>query len=371
MPTDPTSSFPTPVAESSEGQLLIPFNKRLQFIVFFILITGLGYLVGRAISRTLTAQFDSIAFQHNKIYWAYESLQHNEVSGSFFNAAIEGAIIGIGQWFLLRRYLPSWLWIVANSIGNGFSVFMLTLWNIWFIPVFLGIIEKPEGSNISIYLLTIISVTVSCFCFALLGLAQLLALRQKLRASWRWAFVPVLGIFISKILLLPFNFVQYHSYVWLAFLFHVLINPVVIGASLGATEAISLSTLSRKASKINPSSDLTTDSFLTLVPEITDSRQIKILSQKLFSQINQAWKTETTSVQELIYLVAMAKDGSIVAYQPINQAAVDYINQTPLADLVDTSSFPSPDGTYQEPLARFQVLFIPPGSIKIRSWRAK
>lgn len=372
MPPDPTSSFPTPIPESSVRQLLIPLSKRLKFVVFFTLITGLGYLVGASISRSLTHQFDPIAFHHNKIYWAFVSLQRNEVSGSFINGAIQGAIIGIGQWVLLRRYLPSWLWIVATSIGHGFSLFMLILCNIWFLSVF----PQPEKSTAFFIILNFFLAIIKIFCFVLLGLAQLLVIRQEVKCPWWWTFVPVMGnlvgILVSLIFLLPFIFTpQGYSSIWFTVLVQPLIVPVILGGTMGATEAISLSTLSKKASNIKFSSDLVPNSLLTLAPEITDSRQIKILSKKLFTQINQAWKTETTSVQDLIYLVAMSQDGSILSYQPINQAAVDYMNQIPLADLVDTSSLPSPDRTYQEPLAKFQVVFIPPGSIKIRSWRAK
>jgi hypothetical protein len=295
-------------------------------------------------------------------------LQHNEVFGSFVNGVIQGAIIGIGQWFLLRKYLPSWLWIVAASIGYGFSLFMLNLCNIWFLPNFF----EPETWGNSFIILGCIVAIIKVFCWVLLGLAQLLVIRQEVRVPWWWTFVPVIGNLICFFLVLPFIFLaQSNSYIGFSFIFQRFINPLVLGAIMGATEGLSLSTLSKKASDINSSSCFIPNSLLTLAPDISDSRQIKILSKKLFTQINQAWKTETTSTQELIYIVGMAQDGTIVAYQPINQAAVDYINQTPLADLVGTFPLPSLDATYQESLAKFQVVFVPPGSIKIRPWRTK
>jgi len=40
-------------------------------------------------------------------------------------------------------------------------------------------------------------------------------------------------------------------------------------------------------------------------PEITDSSQIDALNQKLYKQVNQAWKTRSTLEQDLIYRVGV------------------------------------------------------------------
>jgi len=62
-------------------------------------------------------------------------------------------------------------------------------------------------------------------------------------------------------------------------------------------------------------------------PQITDSSQIDALNQKLYNQVNQAWKTRSTVEQDLIYRVVTA-DGSIVGYKSVNAAASDAIEQT-------------------------------------------
>jgi hypothetical protein len=109
------------------------------------------------------------------------------------------------------------------------------------------------------------------------------------------------------------------------------------------------------------------EAALTSAPEITDPNQLDSLSKKLYDQINQAWKTDSTFDQDLIYRVGMSQDGAIIGYKPVNQAATDNAKQTPLLDLLYIPAEGS--AVTQEPLAQFKVVFTSKGALEVSPWK--
>ena len=112
------------------------------------------------------------------------------------------------------------------------------------------------------------------------------------------------------------------------------------------------------------SSDL--EKTVAAAPEITDSSQIDALNQKLYKQVNQAWKTRSTLEQDLIYRVGVTADGSIVGYKSVNAAASDAIEQTPLPNLLDNPA--ASPATTQQALAQFRVVFTDNGVLQVSPW---
>ncbi len=110
------------------------------------------------------------------------------------------------------------------------------------------------------------------------------------------------------------------------------------------------------------------EAILTSAPEITDPSQVESLGKKLYDQIDQAWKTRAGVSQELVYRLGVGKDGAIVGYRPVNEAAIQSVKQTPLLDLL---YIPNP-GTNpsQESIAQFRVIFTPQGQLKVTPWNA-
>ncbi|NJM69314.1 MAG: DUF4335 domain-containing protein [Scytonema sp. RU_4_4] len=103
--------------------------------------------------------------------------------------------------------------------------------------------------------------------------------------------------------------------------------------------------------------------------KITDPNAVKDLNQKLYNTIRQNWSTTPTFVRDLKYRVAVNKEGVIADYEPLNQAAVDYFRLTPLPKMfqeVYGSNFAAPNN--KEPLAHFQVVFKPGGTLEIIPW---
>lgn len=110
-------------------------------------------------------------------------------------------------------------------------------------------------------------------------------------------------------------------------------------------------------------------STIATAPPITDPSQLVALNQKLYNQLNQAWKTKSAVKQDLIYRVGVDKNGAIKGYVAGNDAANTQVGQTPipalLAKPVTTNS------TAREALAQFRVVFSHTGQVQVQPWEAK
>ncbi len=127
-------------------RLLIPPAEHIQFIILFAVLSGLAWVIGTLLMRYLTIP----------------------ITGTFFDSGlVQGIFIGIAQWIVLRRYIPSKSWIPVTTLGWAFSM---------------GVYSK----------LVYINEWVSVFAFICLGFAQWLVLRKHIKRSWVWILVPIL-----------------------------------------------------------------------------------------------------------------------------------------------------------------------------------
>ncbi|WP_017315930.1 DUF4335 domain-containing protein [Mastigocladopsis repens] len=103
---------------------------------------------------------------------------------------------------------------------------------------------------------------------------------------------------------------------------------------------------------------------------ITDLNALQDLNQKLHDTIRQNWRTAASFTRDLRYRVAVNKDGAIADYEPLNQAAVDYYQGTPLAEMFKKSygSYYAPPNN-KEPLAHFRVVLKPNGTLEVIPWQ--
>ncbi|MCC5608375.1 DUF4335 domain-containing protein [Nostoc sp. CHAB 5834] len=104
--------------------------------------------------------------------------------------------------------------------------------------------------------------------------------------------------------------------------------------------------------------------------KITDSNIVKGLNQKLYSTVRQTWSGTPTFTRDLKYRVAVNKDGVIADYEPLNQVAFDYFRETPLPKMFNAvygSNVAAPNN--KEPLAHFQVIFKPSGTLEVKPWQ--
>jgi hypothetical protein len=84
---------------------------------------------------------------------------------------------------------------------------------------------------------------------------------------------------------------------------------------------------------------------------------------KVYDRINQTWQTSPTFTQNLVYLVSTSQDGAIAHFEPLNQPAKDYTQETPLPNLLESSQT---SGTTEAlPAAKFTVVFAPSGVLEV------
>ncbi|HIK08864.1 MAG TPA: DUF4335 domain-containing protein [Oscillatoriaceae cyanobacterium M33_DOE_052] len=109
------------------------------------------------------------------------------------------------------------------------------------------------------------------------------------------------------------------------------------------------------------------ETLLASVPEITDATELEALKQKLFTEIGQAWKTQPTFGEDLVYQVGLGQDGAILGYKPQSEAARVSLDQTPLKQLL---YIPPGGGTVKaESIGLFRVVFTPKGSLEVSPWK--
>ncbi|QSJ17073.1 DUF4335 domain-containing protein [Nostoc sp. UHCC 0702] len=104
--------------------------------------------------------------------------------------------------------------------------------------------------------------------------------------------------------------------------------------------------------------------------KITEPKTVQNLNQKLYGAVRQSWSGTPTFTQDLLYRVAVNKDGTIADYEPLNQVAFDYFRETPLPKMFQAvygSTVAAANN--KEPLAHFQVVFKPSGKLEVTPWK--
>jgi hypothetical protein len=108
------------------------------------------------------------------------------------------------------------------------------------------------------------------------------------------------------------------------------------------------------------------------VTEITSSTQLEEILPKLRDQIDQSWPGAQEVSDELIFKVRATADGTVVDYNPENDAAARSVEETPFAKLGKpiANGNASSEASPSEPVALFKVVFKPPnGATEISPWR--
>jgi hypothetical protein len=63
------------------------------------------------------------------------------------------------------------------------------------------------------------------------------------------------------------------------------------------------------------------EKVLTSTPEIIDPTELRFLQRKLYSKLDDAWKSREQVSENLEYRVGVGKDGGIVGYKPVNDCS--------------------------------------------------
>jgi hypothetical protein len=98
----------------------------------------------------------------------------------------------------------------------------------------------------------------------------------------------------------------------------------------------------------------------TLGATIQDNDKVKSLATQIDSRVQ--LKDTPTFKQSLTYRVAANENGEIVDYEPINQAAYDYEQETPLPK---EAKYDEKSAAGEKPLAQYTVTYQPDGKVKV------
>ncbi|MEG3925995.1 hypothetical protein [Microcoleus sp. D3_18a_C4] len=96
--------------------------------------------------------------------------------------------------------------------------------------------------------------------------------------------------------------------------------------------------------------------------EITDRVKLDELALKVYDRIDRSWQTSPTFHQNLVYRVTTSQDGAIDNFEPLNQPAKDYTQETPLPNLLKS---PETSSNSAAPVAKFTVVFAPTGTLEV------
>lgn len=96
---------------------------------------------------------------------------------------------------------------------------------------------------------------------------------------------------------------------------------------------------------------------------ITDSAQLTELQQQVQQQISAALPSDSAFDQPLRYQVSVAENGDILGYNPLDEASLDNLDNTPLPAL----TYIPVEGTSVEPVAQFEVTLTADGTVDVVS----
>ena len=96
--------------------------------------------------------------------------------------------------------------------------------------------------------------------------------------------------------------------------------------------------------------------------EITDRLKLDELALKAYDRIDRSWQTSPTFTQNLVDRVSVSQGVAIGNFEPLNQPAKDYIQETPLPNLLKSSETRSNNAA---PVAKFTVVFAPTGTLEV------
>ena len=138
-------------------------------------------------------------------------------------------------------------------------------------------------------------------------------------------------------------------------------EPVVVNS----TSTVSQTPAAETATNPSVSSGVET-SFVEPEAEITDPDLIASLNQKLYNEVDQAWRQIPTFSDNLVYQVKVQENGEIADYAPLNEAAANHLSEVPIDELYNKKA-----EMLSEKVANFLVILSPGGTLQVNPWLGK
>jgi hypothetical protein len=176
------------VSPMSTTSFLIPPLDRPRFTALYVVLTiGLWVVLGTLFSVPPLSLIPNPAVQ------------------VAVHALVTGLGVGVGQWWVLRSYIPDGGWIIATAIGSSLAA--LTQ-NLWYTALFQTLEQPESGSFLNLFvnsplgvLVPLQGVTILAFCVWLAG-AQWFILRRYVRSSLWWLITPLISMLLTWLILL-------------------------------------------------------------------------------------------------------------------------------------------------------------------------
>ncbi|RMH77108.1 MAG: hypothetical protein D6680_06340 [Cyanobacteria bacterium J007] len=325
-------------SERPEPRLKTPFippRKRRQLTERLVLATAVAWAIG---GRLGSSYGPSLGLENPDI------LQGTGIVGIVVAGTIAGAAFGVLQMFSLWGYVQPWAWAIATTVGWAISAAIAGIWGTG-IPS-LQWVEWGTGAS----LLWPIFWTPAAF--VALGIAQTVALRRSATGVWGWLAVPSLGMLAVTVLRLLLFSLGWGTRATGGAIAHFILE-LASGATFGLVQAIALFPCTRET--VAPPASAKT------ALQIDDPEILAELSAQLQRQLEGAFGEG----EGLVYAAIVVRDGQLHSYQPINGAAHDLGESTPLARFGMISL--AGEGL-EVPHARLQIIVSPSGEVRVRSW---
>jgi hypothetical protein len=179
---------------------LIPRSHQQKFLLKFTFMTILGWVVGGIASLTLEKtmlQFVSPSVGQELTWYTRER---------YLSIGLFAIIFGADQGFVVHRYIPGWLWMLATSIGwlvaNSISAAWINQ---------ITSIASSLNKNLSpqeILLFGLLSTCAYIISGIWLGFLQWLVIRRHTIGSWWWNFLPSFSFLLISIFMGLLSLIQ-------------------------------------------------------------------------------------------------------------------------------------------------------------------
>ncbi|HLO86549.1 MAG TPA: hypothetical protein VK203_16335 [Nostocaceae cyanobacterium] len=174
---------------------LIPLSQRRRSIIQFTFITILGWVVGGIVSTLLEKSLVQIL--PNAVL--LEPLTKNLLAKSL-NSIVFAVIFAAFQAFVLRRYISSWLWLLATCVGWLLANSVSTTWINYILAI--AVSTNKNLSPKAIFFWGFMSTFAYILSAIWLGICQWLVLRLYTKNSGLWIFLPSLAFLCISFLVL-------------------------------------------------------------------------------------------------------------------------------------------------------------------------
>jgi hypothetical protein len=355
--------------------LIKPFD-RVWFIVIFVSATAICSAIGSYVWPELICYTIGDRCWSPSVSlpgWPQERLEYSIVT-QMFTGIFTGVTIGLVQWLILRRYLSIWKWILAVTMSFTILSIHRAAASTWLSSYLNNDLSRSGGTN-AIALPIIISILGAIIAVFLVGYLQWYVLRPEVRQARWWIFVPSIAALVGgvpialKTVLGAISLYLSSSNSSLSNL-SLLIPPLnsdfINLTILPAIQAIGFCALNKKSLDDRP----IFPTPLAAAADITNYWEIRRIQKALDKRISRIWKTDLEpTAGKLTYLVGIDRSLTQIAYEPLDRNSLDNIDLTPLPELVESANYAAAEVDPSTAFAKFQVVFAPPGTVEIKSWR--